>query len=56
MKKLVKTKTFWSAIAGVAAGIGLIVTGDMPEGIQLIIGSISVIFIRDAIKTNEEKK
>lgn len=44
-----KTKSFWTGLAIIATGIGLIVAGDMATGIQTIAGGIVTIFMRDAI-------
>lgn len=48
-KETFKSKTFWGGIASVASGVGLIVTGEIPEGINLIGIGIIAIFGRDAI-------
>jgi len=48
-KKLIKTKSFWAGVAGVASGVGLIIAGNVANGVQTIIGGIAVIFLRDAI-------
>lgn len=44
-----KSKTFWTGMAAIVTGVGLIVMGNVPEGIQTIGGGIVAIFIRDAI-------
>lgn len=44
-----KTKTFWGALATIATGIGLYVTGNKAEGIQTIIIGVLAIFGRDAL-------
>jgi len=49
MKKFWKQKTFWAAIGGIATGTGLIIGGNIPEGIVAIIGGIQVIFLRQAV-------
>lgn len=50
-KRLLKTKTFWSGIAGiVGAGAGYY-TGEMEsvQAIQLAVGCILAVFIRDGV-------
>ena len=46
-----KTKTFWGGVVAVVTGVGLLVTGDVPNGMQTILGGIAMIFMRDAIAT-----
>jgi hypothetical protein len=46
---LLTTKSFWAGLASIATGIGLIIEGQVPEGIQLIIAGIITITLRDAI-------
>ena len=50
LKDLVKTKTFWGGIASIATGIGMIVSGDTEQGIQMITLGIISIFLRDAVR------
>jgi hypothetical protein len=47
--RLLKTKTFWGGLAAIATGAGLIVAGDVPNGIQVIILGVLGILGRDAI-------
>jgi hypothetical protein len=51
MKGILKTKTFWAAIAGIAGTIGGLVAGEMSiyVGIMAIVGFALTIFIRDAL-------
>jgi len=51
MWDLLKTKTFWGGVAGIITGIGLIATGDIPEGVNAVITGVMAIFIRDGIRT-----
>jgi len=44
-----KTKTFWGGLAAIATGVGLILTGDVPTGIQTIAGGVLAIFLRDGV-------
>ncbi len=46
-----KRKTFWGGLAGIATGVGLILAGDVPTGIQTIVTSALAIFVRDGIET-----
>jgi hypothetical protein len=49
MKDLLKTKTFWGGIAAIATGVGFILTGNVPEGINSVVGGLIAIFIRDGM-------
>lgn len=49
MQNLIKTKTFWGGVAGIVSGIGLIVGGDVGNGVTAIIMGIVAITGRDAI-------
>jgi hypothetical protein len=49
IKELLKSKSFWLGVAGVAGGIALVVTGEMDQGIAAIGAGLGMIFIRDAI-------
>ena len=49
MKKLTFTKTFWAGAGSIISGVGLIITGNKPEGIQLIFSGLGMIFLRSAI-------
>ncbi len=51
---MLKTKTFWSGIASIATGAGLIFSGEKSEGIQLIILGVLAITGRDAIRKIEK--
>ena len=46
---ILKTKTFWGGIAALATGVGLIVVGEVPAGINAIITGIVAIFLRDGV-------
>lgn len=48
IKRLMKTKTFWGAISGIAAGVMLILSGNKPEGIVAIIAAVQSLFLRDS--------
>jgi hypothetical protein len=50
MKDLLKTKTFWGGIAAIATGIGLIATGDIPQGVNAVVNGLIAIFVRDGIR------
>lgn len=51
MKNILKTKTFWAAIAGIATAIGGLVSGEATatQSILLIVGFLLSIFFRDAL-------
>ncbi len=49
-KSLLKRKTFWAGLGSIATGIGMIVVGQVPEGIQMIGGGVLAIFMRDGIE------
>jgi hypothetical protein len=49
-KELLKSKTFWAGIAGIATGVGLVMSGDK-SGYNVIVTSLIGIFIRDALIT-----
>ena len=39
-KSILKSKLFWTTIAAVATGVGLIVSGDQAGGIRAVVGAI----------------
>jgi hypothetical protein len=49
MKDMIKSKTFWT---GAASGVGGWASGamDSQAAMQLIIGGLSAIFLRDAVR------
>ncbi len=44
-----KSRSFWTGAALIVTGVGLIVVGDVAQGIQTIAGGLVTIFVRDAI-------
>jgi hypothetical protein len=52
-KKLVQTKTFWGGLATVLTGVGLVVAGDVPQGINAIATGLLAIFVRDGVRKME---
>ena len=50
MKKLLKTKTFWGGLAAIATGCGLVLAGDVPQGVNAIVSGLLAIFVRDGIR------
>ena len=44
-----KTKTFWSGVASVFTGIGLMVAGEIPVGINAVVSGVLAICVRDGI-------
>lgn len=49
MKPLIKTRTFWTGAGSLLSGIGLIVTGNKADGLQLIFTGLTAIFLRSAV-------
>ena len=49
LKLLIRSKTFWTGVAGIASGVALIVNDQKADGIQTIIGGLGLIFIRQGI-------
>jgi hypothetical protein len=47
---LLKTKTFWGGIAAIVTGVGLIYTGNVPEGINAVATGLLAIFVRDGVR------
>jgi hypothetical protein len=43
---ILRTKTFWAGIAGLAGGVGLICGGDVGTGVATILISLQQIFQR----------
>ncbi|MFP4379464.1 MAG: hypothetical protein ACLFUS_03090 [Candidatus Sumerlaeia bacterium] len=52
--RLVQTKTFWGGIAAIATGVGMIVTGDLPQGINTVVTGFMAILVRDGIRKVED--
>lgn len=52
MNELLKTKTFWTGVAGLITAIAAYCTGEMNAGaaIQTGIGSLMAIFLRDGMR------
>jgi len=50
LRDLLKTKTFWSGLGMVAHGLYMVLSGNIENGIQMIVMGLSVIFLRDAIR------
>ncbi len=55
MKELLRSKSFWTGVASIATGIGLLINKNYPEGIQTIILGLSTIFIREGIRKDTRK-
>jgi len=49
-KNLLRTKTFWGGLSSILAGVGLIVAGEIPVGINLIATGLVGIFLRDSVR------
>lgn len=55
IKKLLKSKTFWTGIGTIIAGAVTIANGDKAAGIEMVAAGLAMIFIRDAIRKGGEK-
>jgi len=49
MKKLLKSKTFWTGVATTVAGVVFLIKGNTQGGVELIAGGLAMVFIRQAI-------
>jgi len=49
-KPILKQKTFWGSLATIATGVGLIVSGEVPTGMQTVATGVLALFIRDALR------
>jgi len=47
--RLIQTKSFWVGCSSIASGIALTCSGNIPEGVPLIVAGLGMICIRDAI-------
>ena len=54
-KKLWKTKTFWGGLATILTGVGLIMAGEIPSGVEMIGFGVIAICGRDAVRKVENK-
>lgn len=52
IKKLIRTKSFWTGIASIATGMSMVFNDRAEVGIQTIIMGLAVIFARDALAKN----
>jgi hypothetical protein len=52
MKNLFKSKTFWTGAGSVITGVGFIIIGNKPEGLQLVFSGFGMIFLRRALVKN----
>jgi hypothetical protein len=50
MENLLTTKTFWGGVAAIATGVGLVLTGNVPEGINAIVTGLLAILMRDGVR------
>lgn len=56
MTTLIKSKTFWTGLASIATGVGLIIAGDGAAGAPLIAQGLIAIFLRQAITNQGPQK
>jgi len=54
--RILQQKSTWAGIAGIATGVVLILNGNVTEGVQTVIGGVSIIFIREAIAKSTPTK
>jgi hypothetical protein len=47
--RILKQKSTWAGIGGIATGAVLIINGDLTTGVQTVIGGFAIIFLREAI-------
>tara|TARA_B110000014_G_C19805569_1_gene418291 strand:+ start:44 stop:223 length:180 start_codon:yes stop_codon:yes gene_type:complete len=57
MKKLLKSKTVWAAVAAIVGAIGGYFTGEIELGemLQLVVTSALAVFLRHGVAKVEEK-
>lgn len=57
LERLLKTKTFWAAIAALVAATERVMTGQstITEGLQLAIPALMALLLRDGIAKSEQK-
>ncbi len=57
LKRLLRTKTFWAAVAALAAAAERVATGraTLTEGLQIALPALLALFIRDGIAKAAEK-
>ena len=57
MKKLLKSKTVWAAVAAIVGAIGGYFTGELELGemLQLVVTSALAVFLRHGVAKVEEK-
>lgn len=55
LKRLLCQRSTWTGIAAIATGVGLVVAGNVSEGVQTIIAGAGIIFIREAIAAGSGK-
>ena len=51
MKRLLRSKTFWTGIGGIVAGVAICLSGDVATGAPMAFIGIQTIFIRDALNS-----
>lgn len=54
LKALVKTKTFWGGVAAICSGVGMILSDNAAEGVQMIVMGALAVFGREAIAKVEK--
>lgn len=50
MFTLLRSKTVWGGVVAVVTGVGLLIAGEIPNGINAIYTGLLAIFIRDGIR------
>jgi hypothetical protein len=47
---LIRTKTFWGGLAAIVTGVGLILGGELPQGLNAIATGLMAILVRDGVR------
>lgn len=56
LKTLLKSKTFWTGMASLIAGVVYIINGDTDQGANMLSIGFTAIFLRNAIEKNGASK
>lgn len=56
LKTLLKSKSFWTGVASIVAGIVYIINGDTDQGANMLSIGFTAIFLRNAIEKTGASK
>lgn len=56
LKTLLKSKSFWTGVASLIAGVVYIINGDTDQGANMLAIGFTAIFLRNAIEKNGASK